>query len=242
MANFNTHFSYGATASAFLASTALSFGLASPQESLALWFAGSVGGMLPDIDADDSKAIRVLFNLFSAAISALWLFNSHDKVSLIAMWLGVLAIYISVRFVAMNIFQRFTVHRGSIHSLLVVCLVSAGLSASLYQLDFAPFFSWLAGLFLAFGCLVHLLLDELYSVDISNVRIKRSFGSALKIADFSRPWLAGLHGLALTVLVFFMPPVVDLIDPFSVLWQDPHAMSILPTWIADYFSPAINSL
>jgi hypothetical protein len=41
--------------------------------------------------------------------------------------------------------------------------------------------AWLNGLFIALGFVVHLLLDELFSVDLSNARMKSSFGTALKL-------------------------------------------------------------
>ena len=49
-----------------------------------------------------------------------------------------------------------------------------------------PFTSWLMGLFVFLGFILHLGLDELYSVDFMNNRVKKSFGTALKILDWRR--------------------------------------------------------
>ncbi|WP_119394791.1 metal-dependent hydrolase [Salinibius halmophilus] len=231
MANFNTHFSFAAGASALLATSAMTFGLASPNEALGLWSAGTVGGMLPDIDADDSKAIRVLFNLLAGAIIGLWLVIVHPQVSLISLWLGALAIFILVRYLLMNIFERFTVHRGSIHSLLVVAIFGQAAVVMMHHLGFTALFSWLVGLFLVVGCLVHLLLDELYSVDISDVRIKRSFGTAFKLADFGKPWLVAIQLLGLIALAFLLPPISAFIEPVTRLIEEPNTFHILPNWL-----------
>ena len=43
--------------------------------------------------------------------------------------------------------------------------------------------AWLTGLFLFIGFLIHLALDEIYSVDVEGRTIKKSFGTALKLFD-----------------------------------------------------------
>jgi hypothetical protein len=37
------------------------------------------------------------------------------------------------------------------------------------------------------GFLTHLVLDEIYSVDVMDVHIKKSFGTALKLVDTRNP-------------------------------------------------------
>ena len=38
----------------------------------------------------------------------------------------------------------------------------------------------MSGLFVSVGYVIHLVLDEIYSVDLTGARVKRSFGTALK--------------------------------------------------------------
>ena len=45
----------------------------------------------------------------------------------------------------------------------------------------------LAWLGLIIGFMSHLLLDEIYSVDVRGVRLKKSFGTALKFVSFDKP-------------------------------------------------------
>ena len=62
--------------------------------------------------------------------------------------------------------------------------------------------SWLVGCFVALGYMIHLLLDEIYSVDITGARIKKSFGTALKFASFEELKISLALG-AVTVALFF---------------------------------------
>jgi hypothetical protein len=43
--------------------------------------------------------------------------------------------------------------------------------------------SWLAAAFMFVGYITHLTLDEIYSVDVMDTRLKASFGTALKLFD-----------------------------------------------------------
>ena len=47
--------------------------------------------------------------------------------------------------------------------------------------------AWGAGLMVGIGYLTHLVLDEVYSVDLLNSRVKRSFGTALKPFSLADP-------------------------------------------------------
>ena len=69
--------------------------------------------------------------------------------------------------------------------------------------------AWLTGLFVLIGFITHLVLDEIYSVDIEGVSIKKSFGTALKLFDY-RSWLAsGGMAIALIAVAFATPPARD---------------------------------
>ncbi len=62
------------------------------------------------------------------------------------------------------------------------------------------------------GFLTHLILDEMYSVDVMDTRIKASFGTALKLID-TRHLGASLGMAAATVLVVLLaPPTKTFVD------------------------------
>ena len=54
--------------------------------------------------------------------------------------------------------------------------------------------AWLAAGFMMIGYLTHLILDEMYSVDVMDTRIKASFGTALKIDRYAASGGIGGHG------------------------------------------------
>jgi hypothetical protein len=65
--------------------------------------------------------------------------------------------------------------------------------------------AWLVGIFVFIGALIHLLLDELYSIDLEGRRLKKSFGTALKITEWRSP-LANLLLLALLAGCWWLVP------------------------------------
>jgi len=65
--------------------------------------------------------------------------------------------------------------------------------------------SWLSGLFIGFGFIVHLLLDEIYSVDLSNKRMKKSFGTALKLYSYKNMTTTALMAGCTLALAWITP-------------------------------------
>jgi hypothetical protein len=68
--------------------------------------------------------------------------------------------------------------------------------------------AWIAGLMVGIGYLTHLVLDELYSVDLLNSRVKRSFGTALKPFSLADP-RSSLAMLAVVVALAWFAPALD---------------------------------
>ena len=67
---------------------------------------------------------------------------------------------------------------------------------------------------IAFGYLVHLTLDELYSVDLENRRMKRSSGTALKLGMFKNR-KQQIH----TFIIYALIPLLFLIAPNTEMIQ-----------------------
>lgn len=193
MANFNTHFNVAAISTGLTSAALLSAEHININSALWLWCLGTIGGLLPDVDADNSTSLDIIFNIFSvvAVLMALHYitgenFREIHFIELLAIPLGVYGI---IKWLIRPLFEKITVHRGSCHSLLFL-LLCALLTMQITwiftdsYLTKSSLHAWLSGGFILFGGLIHLLLDELYSVELSNLRVKRSFGTALKIADF----------------------------------------------------------
>ncbi|PJA31998.1 MAG: hydrolase, partial [Zetaproteobacteria bacterium CG_4_9_14_3_um_filter_53_7] len=110
-----------------------------------------------------------------------------------------------MRYVVYRLFANMTEHRGLFHSVPTALLFGLGaFSLAHYLLGMALNLSWLTALYVAAGYLLHLLLDELYSVNFIGVSMKKSFGSALTLFNrtswFSYLLLYGVLGLALYLL------------------------------------------
>jgi hypothetical protein len=81
--------------------------------------------------------------------------------------------------------------------------------------------AWLNGVFITLGFIVHLLLDEAYSVDLVNKRMKKSFGTALKLFSYNNIGASVLMTLGTLALYNLAPTPEPLIRLFKVShWQD----------------------
>ena len=206
MANFNTHLSIATGASLSAALIAVNVHLIASGDMPWLIFLGALGGLLPDIDASNSKPVKLLFNVLAlmGVTGALQVFkNNYEPYPLLMIVAGT---YLLIRYVVFALFNRLTVHRGAFHSLLAAVFFALLMTCISYHfLHWSVLHAWLNGLFIALGFIVHLLLDELYSVDLSNTRMKNSFGTALKLFSHSNMNASALLAI-LTILLYWMAP------------------------------------
>jgi membrane-bound metal-dependent hydrolase YbcI (DUF457 family) len=141
----------------------------------------SVAGMLPDLDSDSGIPLRET-SMFAAAVVPMLMIErfrdlelSHESMALAAM-----LIYIFIRFFVIEFFKRFTVHRGMWHSIPAAAI--AGMLAYLAMPCSNEGVRVYKSLAVVVGFFVHLILDEIWSVDFKRgrFRLKNSFGTALK--------------------------------------------------------------
>ncbi len=227
MASFETHLSGAALVSAMSASAAVVSQWCSIEQGVLLFFLGALGGVLPDIDSDTSRPVIWLFNVLAAAACALFLWlatpwlaswSSSGGSRIVWSWLGMALVWLLAGPLAMRIFFRFTIHRGLFHSLLAALFFGLATVCIAWALAQQPApFSWLCGLFVAGGFVVHLLLDEVYAVDFNGVRLKKSFGTAIK--PFSVDNWSGSLMLALVcgALWYFAPSTEGLVQELQWL-------------------------
>jgi len=182
MANFKTHLTVAAGAS-FLATGGILYKeLITPFDMPWFIFLGTIGGLLPDIDSNNSRPLRLLFNSLAVLASLLVFLHFQQQYPIQHIFVLSVGAFFMVRYPLLSLFKKVTVHRGVFHSILCACfftLLTVYISARVFQNPLE--FSWLSGLFIGFGFIVHLLLDEIYSVDLSNARLKKSFGTAFKL-------------------------------------------------------------
>lgn len=219
MANFRTHVLGAAIIATSGAVTAYNADLASPWAALICASLGTLGGILPDIDADQSLPTRLIFTVLgiaAAVATTVTLYGSHPP-PLVAVAAIVALLLVSVGLRALS--NKLCVHRGLVHSIPSAALcgaATASLTASLF--DIGPLLSWLFGAFICAGFIVHLVLDELSSVDLVNARIRRSFGTALKVGVRTSPLRCALICAATFGLVRAGPPITPLIQRLTALF------------------------
>jgi hypothetical protein len=196
-----------------------------------LTVAGLVGGILPDIDLKQSQPSRLLFSLLGLVAALAWLFANLPAFSGLELWVGALVVYAVVRFPLWWLFHTVTTHRGILHSLIAAVMAGVLMSAVAWQfLNTTELQSWLLGIFMTVGYLIHLSLDEMYSVDFSGVKIRRSFGSALKPMDFQQ--------IPASCLVLFITGVAWFwTASYKVAWEQWQLLfidwrsALLPPWL-----------
>jgi hypothetical protein len=208
MANFKTHLVAAAAASGIASVSLLSLHLAQPWETGSYFLLGVLGGLLPDIDSDKSTPLTLIFYFLSIYCAFAIVFDlalQYSFAELLMVW-G--ASYFAIRYLVFKVVTQVTVHRGIFHSLLAVVFVSLlTVDASYYFLHKSAQMAWNAGIFIGIGYLVHLCLDELYSVDLHNKRMRKSFGTALKPISRENLDASLLMAAVLCIFITYAPPV-----------------------------------
>ncbi|MEX0818429.1 MAG: metal-dependent hydrolase, partial [Pirellulaceae bacterium] len=141
----------------------------------------SVSGMLPDLDSDSGVPVRETMSLAAAVVPMLMMDRfSHFGWSHETMVTAGMVMYIAIRFGVASIFKKYTVHRGMWHSIPAAAIV--GLLAFLVCSCDDMTLRLYKTVAVVIGFLSHLMLDELWSIDVRRGRLyfKKSFGTAMK--------------------------------------------------------------
>lgn len=216
MADFNTHLMGAAAVSGLAATVLVMTGMAPHQAVVGYFVLGVIGGLLPDIDSPTSIPIRVTFNVLAVVAGFLLVFAfgaRYSLLELIILWLGC---YFGIRYGLRKLFTRYTTHRGLIHSIPAgVGFGLATVALAYHGFNAAAAHAWTCGAFVTVGFLVHLLLDEFYSVNLYGKKmLKNSFGTAFCLGSFNQP--VGTATLYLAVIGLFLlcpspRPFADLV-------------------------------
>lgn len=182
MADYRTHITvsgllgvgYGVSASAFLGFNPVEGALA----GCLTW----ISGMLPDLDSESGRPVREVFGV-TAALAPMMMMSHLQRWGGTAEGATLLAVlmYIAIRHGAGLILGRLSVHRGMFHSIPAM-LIAAEMTYLCYHGVSATVRLLMAG-GVALGFASHLVLDEIYSVELSGmkVKLKSSAGSAVKM-------------------------------------------------------------
>ena len=209
MAGFRTHITVSTLCGVGFGVAARALGF-SPETAFLAAGATAVGGMLPDLDSDSGVPVREMSGLAAAVVP---LFLVPRLVTAGMSYDGILAalvgLYLFIRYGMCWLFKTVTVHRGMFHS--IPCMVVFGLIVYLeYEGELKNRLLLAGGVMLGF--LSHLVLDELWAVNLMGfkVRLNKYAGSALKF--FSPSWPA-------TVITYLILAALGLLA-----WQEVTAL------------------
>ncbi len=244
MANFPTHIAVGTIVSGTLATLTLAVDAVSPENLVGVTLAGVLGSVLPDIDLKESRPARAMFAGLAVFFAFAVLFSTAGRFSVVEMLILYIGTLAFVRYVGKWIFFKISYHRGIWHSILAAVFVSLFTAVIFYQVLGRPdAVAWLAAGFMFLGYMTHLTLDEIYSVDVMDTRIKASFGTAIKLVD-RKHWGHTAAMAAAAALAFLATPssklfVTNLSSP--ALWSHLNAQ-LLPRNGAPWFGVNVGDM
>lgn len=205
MADFKTHSAFGAALGVLgaigLACTALNDGSGF---SVAVFGAALLGSILPDMDSDSGVPFHTVFGSLSLVFGVLTFIELsksgvYEPYSIAIRAFGASFI---VWGVVGTVFKRFTRHRGMAHSIPAAILSGMVTDVLALKFSFTQQESFLLGVVIMAGYLLHLILDELYAAvhfDGTPFKPKHSLGSAMKIVSHSIPM-----NIVIYACIFFM--------------------------------------
>ncbi len=153
-----------------------------------------VGGLTPDLDSASGIPVRELFGLASIVAPILLAPRIREEFGLTAdqQLAMILLLFFFVKYGLCNIFKHFTVHRGMFHSIpamlilgLLVFLATKHSTAQSEMMVNRIVFSLVAMI----GFFGHLVLDEIYSINLDGmaISVNQFSGTAVKFIGPSWP-------------------------------------------------------
>ncbi|MDO5565176.1 MAG: metal-dependent hydrolase [Planctomycetia bacterium] len=196
MAGYSTHLTCSTAAGIAIGVGAHCFGSAPFADSCLAAVLCSIGGILPDIDSKTSISFQRCLSIV-AGFSALMLVSRLRDFPMTPESVVVIGggAFVFTYTVIGTLIKRFTRHRGMCHSIPMALIASEVIYILSSGKEEERLFKASA---MFVGVLVHLLLDEFYSVQLGGgtnnssdsgkskktVYIKKSFGTAIKMLDF----------------------------------------------------------
>lgn len=213
MANFTTHVAGAAVVTGVAAVAMQALGFIETPVMVGCWIMGIVGGLAPDLDSDDPKALSIIFNIITAVVWVILLFGLVEQLSLLEFSIAIVAATLFVRVGLYFVFLQLTSHRGNFHSI-VGGLITAFIVAAIAGRITDGFTAWVLAGFCFLGFITHLVMDELFKVNLVNESCQKPLFSALKVVSLeNKPMMATMCVVAL-VMMLFTPGLQPLIDGY----------------------------
>ncbi|MCK5664818.1 MAG: metal-dependent hydrolase [Thiotrichaceae bacterium] len=184
MADFKTHVAGGIMVGAGFSATSLIYFDMNIVQSFAVFTMGLLGGILPDLDSDSGKPLALISGMLSVLFPALLLNQIPAENSLSTEFLisYFTFCYLVINYIICELIKKMTIHRGIMHSIPFSFLCAE----IVYLLFYSSGQSMMtmAALSVFFGCIMHLILDELNAFYFKFgfiPMLKKSSGTALKL-------------------------------------------------------------
>lgn len=207
MADFKTHVAGGVVVGVGFAGISLFFYDLNIIQSFAVFIMGLFGAILPDLDSDSGKPLALISGMLSVLIPVLLLSNMNTiNISSPEFLISYFtSCYLVINYLICGLIKKMTVHRGIMHS-----IPFSFLSAEIIYILFVSSgknMATIAALAIFFGCLMHLVLDEVNSLNFKFgiiPMLTKSSGSAFKL--YSSGFLANsfmfISIIGVTLLIF----------------------------------------
>ncbi len=206
MASFQTHLSFGIALGVASVGLTIFFNLVPADLSFLALLAllAVVGAILPDMDSDSGVPFHVTFGSLAITAGGLGLWYALRHFPGDYRWIASLPIgaMFFVWVVLGTIFKKLTHHRGIVHSIPAMLLAGLATFSAASLFNYAEWNSFLLGLAIASGYLLHLALDETYAaVNFHGVPFipNKELGSALKFKSNSMGANAAVY-----IVLFFL--------------------------------------
>ena len=185
----------------------------------------SISGLLPDIDSQTGVEMKTFTGVLGVlAATAVW--KGLDQLEPptafeLHLW-AMVATYLVVRYGIRGIVGRLAVHRGMSHSFPTAAIW--GSLAYLYYPSNEHSLRVMMAAGVILGFLSHLVLDEMFSVDLKGARVNKAFGTAMK---FWAPSIWSTLGIyALLSLLSWQVVQVWPDDPFRLTSPTPPSVPL----------------
>ena len=202
MGNYRQHMAFSSTLGVIYAAGAFVLGGVHWVYGTVAALLATLAGLLPDLDHPvgvELKGFTGVLGVLTAV--AVWYRVGRGIPDLpfeLHMWLA-LGAFVFIRHGLRRTLARMMVHRGISHSF-PTCAVWGAAVFLAYPSDAAVIRLMMATAVIL-GFLSHLVLDEMFSVDLTGRRIKRSFGTAMKFWAPSLPATLAMYAI-LSVLAY----------------------------------------
>lgn len=189
---FKDHITVGAIVAAVGVVLLYFYAIVTDPLLLSILFVVSImGSFLPDLDHDTGTPFYLIFGTFTLACGGVVLYYllAHPPQTLYMLIGAPVATVFAVWFIAGAIFKNFTEHRGMMHSIPAMGIVSLSVFLVAKHLEQGETLSMVFAAAVGAGFLSHLALDEIHSENMlggNPFTPRRSLGTAFKFFSSSK--------------------------------------------------------